>query len=76
MKHQKPDIIKIAVQAAGGRNVCAERLGVSPWSISNWQAKRSMPANLIRPLCALGGVVTYEQLLDYIEANAAERVAA
>ena len=76
MKHQTPDMIKIAVQAAGGRSICAERLNVSPWAITYWQNKRTVPANLIRPLCDLGGVVSYEQLLGYIEAHAQEKATA
>ncbi len=75
MEH-KPDLIKVAVEAAGGRLVVSERLGVSPFTVSYWQRRKFMPPELIRPLCtAGGGIVTPEQVLAYIEENSERTVA-
>jgi DNA-binding transcriptional regulator YdaS (Cro superfamily) len=76
MQHN-PDIIKLAVEAAGGRRKLAAVLGVSPWAITGWQRTRRMPADKIRRLCEAGGVFTPDHILEYIERNAdAEKVAA
>ena len=70
------DLIKVAVEAAGGRIKAAQALGVSPWTVTGWQRTRRMPADKIRPLCSLGGVLTPEQILAYIEKCANERFVA
>lgn len=76
MQHT-PNIIKAAVAAAGGRARVAQALGVTAWAVTGWTRTARMPADKIRPLCALGSnVVTADQLLAYIEQHAAERVAA
>jgi hypothetical protein len=75
MNH-KPNLIKVAVEAAGGRTVAAERLGVDRWTITNWQRGGRVPSQHIRALCALGeNIITPEALLAYIE-QAGERVEA
>jgi DNA-binding transcriptional regulator YdaS (Cro superfamily) len=72
----EPNIIKVAVTAAGGRGRCAERMGVSVWTVTHWCRSNSMPADKVRALAAMtGGVVTTDAILAYIEA-AALRVAA
>lgn len=76
MQHQ-PNLIKVAVEAAGGRSQVAKAWNLSPWTITGWQREGRMPVEKIRPLCALGGgVVTPEQLLAYMEQRTTEKVAA
>lgn len=75
MQH-KPNIIKVAVEAAGGRSKVAKAFGVSNFSITHWQTTNRMPPQHIRKLCEMGGIITPDQLLAYIEACAAERAVA
>lgn len=72
----KPNMIAIAVMAAGGRQAVAAEFGdVTPWAITGWQRTNRMPAHKIRPLCALGGdVVKPDQLLAYIEECEAAKI--
>jgi hypothetical protein len=70
-----PDMIKLAVLAAGGFEEVGRELGISHWAVRQWLKVGRVPAEYIRRLCNMGGVVSYEQLLAYIEANA-EKVAA
>ena len=64
----EPNIIKVAVTAAGGRLKAAAALGVDPWQISYWQRSGRIPPATIRPLAALtGGVVSADAILAYIE---------
>lgn len=77
----EPNMIKVAVTAAGGRLEAARSLGVSPWQITYWQRRPSaMPADKVRPLAGLTrGLVSVEALLGYIEIRSApqgEKVAA
>lgn len=75
MEH-KPNIIKVAVEAAGGRTRAAEQLGVDRWSITHWQREGRVPPQHIRALCALGeNIITPEAMLAYIE-QSVERAAA
>ena len=76
MKH-KPDIIKLAVEAAGGRAKVADAIGVSAWTVSYWSRSRRMPSRYVRQLSELGGnYITVDELLAYIEAHAPETAAA
>lgn len=75
MQH-KPNIIKVAVEAAGGRSRVAKAFGVSNFTITNWQTTNRMPPEKIRPLCEMGGIITPEQVLAYIEKCAAGKAAA
>lgn len=68
---RKPSLIKVAIEAVGGRSAAAALLGVSPWSITNWQRTGYVPPEYIRRLCEAGGVIAVEQLLRFIEEQAA-----
>ncbi len=70
----KPNLIKVAVEAAGGRTVVSRAFGMDVWSITNWQRTNRVPAHHIRQLCAMGdNIITPERLLAYIEEHAAAR---
>ncbi len=73
-----PNLIKVAVAAAGGRIEAARKLGEGPWTITHWQRTARVPAEKVRPLAAIsGGVVSVDALLGYIEQHKApERAAA
>lgn len=77
MNHQ-PNIIKVAITAAGGRDEAAKAVGADRSTLSRWVRLGWMPPEKIRPLCDAGsGVVKPEQILAYIEAaKASEKVAA
>lgn len=67
MSH-KPNLIKVAVEAAGGRTVVAAALGIDTWTVTNWQRIARVPAQHIRVICAMGdNIITPERLLAYIE---------
>lgn len=60
-------LIKAAIAAAGRSNVVAKSLGVSQQAVHAWTMRGYVPAERIKPLCALGNnVVTPDQLLDAI----------
>jgi hypothetical protein len=71
-----PDMIKLAIMAAGGPNEVAAELGLTHWGVRQWPKVGRVPVEYVRRLCDMGGVITYEQLLAYIEANSGEKVAA
>lgn len=67
MQHT-PNIIKVAVEAAGGRNKIAAHFGISPWTVTCWTRKHSLPAKYIVRLCELGGnVISPTTVIEYIE---------
>jgi hypothetical protein len=64
----KPDLVKVAITAAGGRNRVAEHFGFSKQTISLWSHYSRVSPHHIEPLCALGQyIVRPEQLLAYID---------
>lgn len=65
-----PNMIKLAVTAGGGANTVAEACSVTHWAVREWIRSGRVPAQHIRKLCDLGGVITPDQILAYIEANA------
>jgi len=70
MQH-KTNIIKLAVDAAGGREPVAAHFGISAWTVDYWVRYRRVPSHSVRKLCALGGnIVTPDHLLEFIENNA------
>jgi hypothetical protein len=70
----KPNLIKVAITAAGGRETVAREFGITAWGVGNWTKTAGIPANRIRRLCELGdNIVSAEQLLAYIEQAKAER---
>jgi hypothetical protein len=77
MNHQ-PNLIKLAITAAGGRERVAQHFGLTTWGVGNWIRSHRMPASNIRPLCDLGqNIIKPEQVLAYIERMAtAEKEAA
>lgn len=73
----EPNLIKVAVAAAGGRLEAARKMGESAWTITHWQRTARVPADRVRALAAIsGGVVTVDALLGYIERNKAPEKAA
>lgn len=80
MNH-KPNLIKVAIEAAGGRMVVAKAFGLEERTPTRWQRVNTVPVHFIRQLCAMGdNIITPERLLAYIDENAApakaERTAA
>lgn len=70
MQH-KQNLIKLAVQAAGGRHTVAARMGVGHQTVAKWWQAHRVPSTYILRLCAMGGnIITPEQLLAYIEEHA------
>lgn len=71
-----PDMIKLAVEAAGGRSQVAQALGVDVWTVTNWQRSRRVPPAHIRRLCTMGAnVITADQLLAYMEQHTTKAAA-
>ena len=69
-----PNVVQVAIAAAGGRKKACERLGLPEWTLSRWQANRAVPSDQVRALCDLtGGIVTVEMLLAFIEESKAKR---
>lgn len=70
MQHHAPhptarQLILAAIAAAGRSPIVAERLGVSQQAVHAWARRGYVPAERIKPLCALGGfAVQPDQLLD------------
>lgn len=70
----KVNMIRLAVQAAGGRVEVCKALEISQFTVGEWQRKGKVPPHLIRPLCSLGGnVVSVDQVLAYIEERTQDR---
>lgn len=69
-----PNIIALAVRAAGGRHAVAQAFGdVTAYAITGWARTKRMPAAKVRRLCELGGnAITTEQVLQFIEDSEAE----
>ncbi len=64
----EPDILRVAVTAAGGTNAVAAAFGLSAGGVSTRVAKKFWPAADLRRLCEMGGnIITVERLLDYLE---------
>lgn len=54
MQH-KPNLIQLAVQAAGGRDQLATDLGLEPWRVSHWYRRQPhLPAGFVLELCSRG----------------------
>jgi hypothetical protein len=71
-----PDMIRLAIMAAGGYDEVAAEFGVTHWAIHEWARSSRVPLKRIRRLCEMGGVITPNQILEQIEAAIAEKVAA
>jgi hypothetical protein len=71
-----PDMIKLAIMAAGGPHEVAKAFGITHWAVRQWVVTRRVPLKKIRPLCAMGGVITPDQILAQIEAGEFEKVPA
>lgn len=66
MQH-KPDIIRVAVTAAGGTQRVADHFGVRYQTVVAWWRRRRIPVHFIAPLCDLGrNVVTADSLVRYM----------
>jgi hypothetical protein len=75
---KRPNAMKLAVTAAGGRQPVADHFNVTVHAVARWiQLPSAIPARNIRELAALtNGLVSVETLLDCIESDARERKAA
>lgn len=63
-----PNIIRLAVTAAGGPSEVAPKFKLTPRAIQGWCARKSMPAECVRPLCQMGkNAISPDQVLAYIE---------
>lgn len=70
----KPNMIKLAIQAAGGSKRVAAEFGISARGVSQWSESSTVPSRRITRLCELGeNVIRPEQILTYIEQVAAEK---
>ncbi len=68
------NLLKLAIQAAGGPNIVASRFGMHTNTIYKLTNRRTWPAHLLRPLVDAGqNVITLDQLLTSIEEFAAEQ---
>lgn len=66
--NQKPNLIKLAVIAAGGREHVADTFQTNPMTVTNWQRRGVWPVEWVRRLCAMGeNVISVDALLAYIE---------
>lgn len=62
----KPDLVKVAITAAGGRERIAEQFRISKQTVSMWSHTGRISAYYIDKLCALGDyIIKPEQLLAY-----------
>lgn len=60
-------LIKAAISAAGRSPLVARNFGISVAAVNQWAARGYVPAERIKPLCALGNhAITPDQLLDAI----------
>lgn len=76
MMQHKPNMIKLAITAAGGRERVANEFGRSAWGVGHWTKTDRMPVEFVQPLANLGGnVVSAEQLLTYMREQAQEKAA-
>lgn len=74
---QSPNLIRVAVTAAGGPKTVGEKLGASHWSVNDWCRRNSVPGPLVKPLAELsGGLVSTERLAGYIAEQASKRASA
>jgi hypothetical protein len=72
-----PNLLKLAIVAAGGNSVIAARYGMSRGMVSAWVARGSFPPDKVADLCGLGGnVIKADSLLGYLADIAAEKARA
>lgn len=71
-----PNMIKLAILAAGGHEAVAEEFGITHWAVREWEKASRAPLMRIRRLCDMGGVISPDQILEHIEAKAAEKAVA
>ncbi len=68
----QPDILRVAVAAAGGTTAVAEAFGMSQSGVSTRIAQGKWPSAEVRKLCELGGnIISVDKLLEYLEQVAA-----
>ncbi len=67
-----PNLISVAVVAAGGSEAVAQRLGVSYWAVNRWRRMGLMSPDHVVKLADLShGIVSREALAEYVaECNA------
>lgn len=62
------NIIKQAIEAAGGRRKVSQTFGVVYWAVCQWENKGRVDAHYILPLCRMGQFkVEPMQILHYME---------
>jgi hypothetical protein len=63
-----PNLIAVAVTAAGGVDVVADHFKLTRPAVYYWIRKNVLPTKYVRQLCVLSrGVVSTDALLDYME---------
>ena len=75
----RPDLLKIAIVAAGGRKAVAARLGITASAVDDWRTRGLIPERHRQTVCAMGGnIVTPEALAAFLRRRTDEpdRVAA
>lgn len=62
-----PDMIHLAIEAAGGRAALAQKMGLCRGTINQWALRGAIPAKHIKAVCDFGShVITVEQVVGYI----------
>lgn len=70
----KPNIIKVAIEAAGGNHVVAAHFGISRPAVHYWIKTNRVPAKYINELARLGEhLISTERILDYIHEHGRRR---
>lgn len=65
-----PNVIKVAINAAGGPSRVATELELIPETVRLWIRKHSMPDKHIMRVCQLGGdLITRNQVRDYMDSK-------
>lgn len=65
-----PNVIKVAIEAAGGTSRVASELDLIPDTVRLWIRKHSMPDKHIMKVCQLGGdLITRNQVRDYMDSK-------
>lgn len=72
-----PNILKLAIVAAGGPKVVGPHFGVAPKVITVWQQRLNFPADKLDELCRMGGQrVRPDEIVQAMAEHAAERARA
>lgn len=63
----QPNMIHLAIEAAGGRASLAKKMGLCRGTVNQWALRCSIPVKHIKAVCEFGSnVITVEQVVAYI----------